>query len=327
MEPRFSLALRASATKLTNYWRFLLILQCKLFISVKPEEQVFGYNDVMVKFFKILTVLSALALGAISAKAQLLAVPDQQEFVDSVKHELDFGPYFGLYKDCYFICGTNPTHKPTSTNSDVKFQISLGIRLTPATLPGGSFIFLAYSQKTFWNVFQESLPMRDINFNPGIGWSRPFFSKDRYVGKFTLMAEHESNGRDGDASRSWNKISFSGSVLVDEWLMVHAKYWIPIVDGGNNKDILKYSGICQSGFSVTTPNKKFSWALTVIKRQGWNLNFNTIWEMSWRVSEKTNLNLFAQYYNGYGESLLDYKQFHSRLRIGLVFKPKFFSEF
>ncbi|MDE6680519.1 MAG: phospholipase A, partial [Muribaculaceae bacterium] len=37
--------------------------------------------------------------------------------------------------------------------------------------------------------------------------------------------------------------------------------------------------------------------------------------------------LFFQYYNGYGENLLDYNQYHSRLRAGIVFKPKFFSEF
>ncbi|MDE6143598.1 MAG: phospholipase A [Muribaculaceae bacterium] len=264
---------------------------------------------------------------SIPAYSQLIPVAGQKEFVDSLKQELDYGPYFGLYKDNYFTVGTAPFHKPTGTNSDVKFQISVGIRLTEATLPWNSYIFLMYTQKTFWNVFQESLPMRDINFNPGIGWTKPFFSKDRYVGKLTLMIEHESNGRDGEDSRSWNRISLSGSTLIDEWLMVHAKFWIPIIDGQNNKDILNYCGIFQSGFVVTTPNKEFSWGLTWVKRKGFNLNFNTIWEMSWRVYDKMNLNLFAQYYNGYGENLIDYNQFHSRFRVGIVFKPKFFSEF
>ena len=27
--------------------------------------------------------------------------------------------------------------------------------------------------------------MRDMNFNPGIGISKPFFNKDRYIGKLT----------------------------------------------------------------------------------------------------------------------------------------------
>lgn len=109
--------------------------------------------------------------------------------------------------------------------------------------------------------------------------------------------------------------------------MVHAKFWIPIIDGENNKDILKYCGIYQSGVVITTPNKKFNFGLTLVKREGWNFNFNTIFEASWKIHEKSNLNLFLQYYNGYGESLLDYNQFHSRLRVGIVFKPRFFSEF
>ena len=261
------------------------------------------------------------------SSAQLVPAKNQREFVDSLKKELDYGPYFGLYKDNYFIVGTTPNHIPTKLNSNVKFQISLGIRLTDAVLPWNSFIFLMYTQKTIWNVFQESLPIKDINFNPGIGWSKPFFNKDRYVGKLTFMVEHESNGRDGPESRSWNRISFSGSTVIDQWLMVHAKIWYPIVDSGNNKDILKYCGIYQSGVVITTPDKKFAFGITWVKRGGWNFNFNTIWEFTWRVHKKSNLNLFAQYYNGYGECLLNYNQFSSTLRVGLVFKPKFFSEF
>ena len=260
-------------------------------------------------------------------KAQLVPVKNQEQFTDSIKKELDFGPYFGLYKDNYFIVGTKIPAIPNAHNSDVKFQISLGIRLTDAVLPWHSYLFLMYTQKAFWNVFEDSLPMTDINFNPGIGWTKPFFSQGRYAGKMTLMLEHESNGKDGDKSRSWNRVSLSGSVLIDEWLMVHAKVWIPIIDSVNNKDITKYCGIYQSGVVFTTPNKKFSFGITWVKRRGFNLNFNTISEFTWKISAKSNLNLFAQYYNGYGESLLNYKEFHSMLRVGLVFKPKFFSEF
>lgn len=262
-----------------------------------------------------------------NALSQILPAHDQKEFVDSIKNEFDYGPYFGLYKDNYFTAGTTIGHKPTRTNSDVKFQISLAIRLTNATLPWHTFLYIMYTQKTFWNVFENSMPMHDMNFNPGIGWTKPFFSKDRYVGKLTLLVEHESNGRDSIQSRSWNRISFCGSAIVSDHLMVHAKFWIPIIDGQNNKDILNYCGIYQQGIVYTTPNQNFQFGLTLVKRKGWNLNFNSIWEASWRVNKKTNLNLFAQYYNGYGESLLDYNRFHSRLRVGIVFKPAFFSDF
>ena len=34
-----------------------------------------------------------------------------------------------------------------------------------------------------------------------------------------------------------------------------------------------------------------------------------------------------QYYNGYGEHMLDYDQYHSRIRIGILIRPEFFSDF
>ena len=67
--------------------------------------------------------------------------------------------------------------------------------------------------------------------------------------------------------------------------------------------------------------------MTFVKRKGNFFNWNTVAEVSWRVSKKTNVNIFAQYYNGYGENLLDYNKFHSRLRVGLVFKPYLFSDY
>lgn len=276
----------------------------------------------------IFILLMGLFPLAPSGRSQILKVQNQEEFVDSIKHELDYGPYFGLYKDNYFIVGTSVFSQwPTRQNSDVKFQISIAQRLTRATLPWNTYLYLFFSEKVLWNVFEESLPMRDINFNPGIGWTKPFFIKDRYVGKMTLILEHESNGRDGEASRSWNKISLSGSVLVSDWLMVHSKFWIPIVDSDNNRDILRYSGIWQSGFEVYLKDRKFVFGATFVKRRGWNLNFNTSLEFSWRIHKKANQYFFVQYYNGYGECMLDYNQFHSRLRAGIVIKPKFFSEF
>lgn len=274
-------------------------------------------------------VLSVLLLCAsLLCHAQITNLPEQTTYnADSIRRELDNGPYFTLYKDNYFIAGTSIGTKPTNTNSDVKFQISIAQRLAKSTLPFNTYLYLFYSQKCMWNVFEESMPMRDLNFNPGIGLAKHLFVKDRYIGKVSLIVEHESNGRDGAESRSWNKISLAANILIDPNFMVHGKAWIPIVDGQNNKDILDYSGIYQMGMTLTSPNKRFGFALTLIKRRGWNLNYNSIWEVNYRLFKGENQYLFLQYYNGYGENLLDYNKFHSRLRLGIVIKPKLFSEF
>lgn len=276
---------------------------------------------------RLLLFLSALIATGTVAKAQIIRDYKPLNLADSLRQEFDNGPYFTLYKDNYFTVGGPIGQRPTGNNCDVKFQISISQRLTKSTLPWNTFLFVTYTQKTFWNVFEKSMPMADINFNPGIGLSKPLFNKDRYIGKATILFEHESNGRDSILSRSWERISFIASIAIDNWLTVHGKFWIPIVDSGYNSDLLYYTGIYQTGVSVSTPDKRFCWNLLLTKRKGWNLNFNTTFEFGWRVNKKWNQYLFLQYYNGYGENLLYYKQFHSRLRVGFVIKPKFFSDF
>lgn len=246
---------------------------------------------------------------------------------DSIRRAFDDAPYFGIYKDNYFIFGPPVGQKMSRSNTNIKFQISIAQRLTRSSLPFGTYLYLFYTQKCFWNVLEKSMPMTDLNFNPGIGLTKPLFAENRYLGKVTLIAEHESNGRDGAASRSWNKISLAASILIDPSFMVHAKYWIPIIDGLNNKDILDYSGIYQMGASLMVPDSRFGASVVLVKRRGWKLNYNTIIELNYRLFRRDNQYLFLQYYNGYGEGLLAFKEYHTNLRVGIVIKPRIFSEF
>ena len=92
---------------------------------------------------KWLMAVAGLVIAWQPVAGQLVPVKNQREFTDSLKKELDYGPFFGLYKDTYFIVGTKVPGIPTAYNSDVKFQISFAIRLTNATLPWNSFLFLS----------------------------------------------------------------------------------------------------------------------------------------------------------------------------------------
>lgn len=281
-----------------------------------------------MKQLLLIFITCILALSAPqAARAQIISIDGEKLDADSIRKDFDDRPYFGLYKDNYFIFGPSIGPRMTKENTNVKFQISIAQKLTRSTLPWGTYLYLFYSQKCFWNVLENSMPMTDLNFNPGIGLTKPLFVKNRYIGKVSLIIEHESNGRDSIWSRSWNKVSLSANIMLSRNLMVHGKLWIPIVDGMNNQDILKYSGIFQTGFQAITNNRRFNFGVTLVKRQGWNLNFNTIVDVSFRILKSDNQFLYLQYYNGYGEGLLDYKQFHSQLRLGLLIKPKLFSEF
>lgn len=264
-----------------------------------------------------------------SLDAQIMTnMPGQQVLnTDSLLREFDSRPSFGLYKDNYFIFGIPTDHAPTVKNSNAKFQISISQRLTKSVLPWNTYLYLFYTQKCFWNIIDDSMPMTDLNFNPGIGIAKLLFVKSRFIGKLTIQLEHESNGKDSIDSRSWERVSFGANIMVDPNLIIHGKYWIPIVDGKHNKDLLDYVGIFQVGATMTSISRKFGLAFNLTKRKGWNLNYNLSAEVSYRFSRKAQQHLFMQYYCGYGEGLFEYKKHSSMLRVGVVIKPDLFSEY
>ncbi len=276
---------------------------------------------------KLLLCLLIIALWPVAAAAQIISSDEGRFDPDSIRRDFRNQPYFGLYKDNYFIIGPPTNVPPTARNTNIKFQISIAQRVTDATLPWGTYMYLFYSQKCFWNILEDSQPMTDLNYNPGIGFTKPVFVKNRYVGKLSLLIEHESNGRDSIWSRSWNKVSLAANVIIDPNLSVAGKVWIPIIDGMHNQDILKYNGIYQTSVQVNSTNRKFSGAVTLTKRQGWNFNYNMAIDLAYRTTTKSNQYIFLQYYRGYGEGLLDYKVWKSQIRIGLLIKPPLFSDF
>ncbi|MDE5629044.1 MAG: phospholipase A [Muribaculaceae bacterium] len=281
----------------------------------------------MPKFIRAV-LLSVILSVCFPVSAQILVTGGGEALTeDSVLRDFSNQPYFGLYKDNYFIFGPSVGPKANKQNTNVKFQISIAQRLTRSTLPWGTYLYLFYTQKCFWNVLENSLPMTDLNFNPGIGITKPLFVKNRYIGKLTFLVEHESNGRDSIESRSWNRVALAANVFVTKNLMVHGKIWAPIVDGENNRDIVDYCGFWQVGFQAISDNKRFIGGVTAVKRKGWNLNSNIVVDLAYRIFKRDNQYLFLQFYNGYGEGLLEYNKFHSQIRIGLLIRPKLFSDF
>jgi len=281
--------------------------------------------------YRIIILLTLAVTAGITARldAQILTTAEAPRVIDtdSVRRAYDRGPYFGLYKDNYFIFGPPVGERITRDNTNVKFQISISQKLTKSTLPLNTYLYLFYTQKVFWNILQNSMPMTDLNFNPGIGLAKPLFVKGRYVGKVTLAIEHESNGRDSIWSRSVERMSLGANIIIDSNIQVHGKFWLSWVDGVNNKDLLRYTGIYQTGVTYTASNRRWVASAILVKRNNWKLDFNTILEFAYKFGNNQNQYLFFQYYNGYGEGLLDYKQFHSQFRVGICIKPTLFSDY
>ncbi|MDE5981805.1 MAG: phospholipase, partial [Duncaniella sp.] len=97
----------------------------------------------MERFFKILAVTVVALAGAVfSASGQIVSDNVGNVDSDSIRQAFDKGPYFGLYKDNYFIFGPAIGQRITKENTNIKFQISIAKRLTRSTLPLGTYLFL-----------------------------------------------------------------------------------------------------------------------------------------------------------------------------------------
>lgn len=248
---------------------------------------------------------------------------------EEVRSKLDSTHSFGILKDTYFITG-NPLNKEINVdNADVKYQISFRQRLTNSYLPFNTFIFISYTQKSFWNIYKKSSPFLDTNFNPGIGLGRYLISDDNnYMGSVFVQLEHESNGKDSLDSRSWDFMSASGKYYFNDRLFFRAKAWLPLflLMEDTNTDLLRYKGYANFSVDYRTKNERWWFNANVTPRRNF-ITMNTNLSAAFRVSKKFNQYLFFELYNGRGDSLLDYKEYDLKLRVGMCIKPDFFSVF
>lgn len=254
----------------------------------------------------------------------------QPRYLEISENELvkmaDKLPSFAVYRDTYFITGVPINKEITNESADATFQISIRQRLTKSVLPFKTFFYLTYTQKSFWDIYAESSPFRDTNYNPGIGLGKYLLFNNKVVGAAFLQLKHESNGRDGDDSRSWNYLSLSMKYYFNVRFNIAGEVWLPYVDGGNNKDLLDYKGIGYVSLNYISPKSKWWLSADINPRKGFG-NINTTLTAGYRISARSNQYLFARFYQGYGESLLDYNKYTMNLRVGICIKPDFYSVF
>lgn len=240
---------------------------------------------------------------------------------DEILNILDNQPNFGIYKDNYFITGINTNKALSIYDADAKYQISIRHRLTKTILPFNTFLMLTYTQKSFWNIYEKSLPFKDNNYNPGLTLAKPVILDNKLLGLVSIALEHESNGRDSIYSRSWNNVVLSGVYLVNSNLSVQGKLWMGL-KSIENPDLYKYKGYGLVALNYRTNNEKF-WFSAILNPRHKFGDFNTQLEMNIKLISKSNQYIFIQWYNGYGESLLDYNQYSSMVRMGICIKPPF----
>jgi phospholipase A1 len=122
-------------------------------------------------------------------------------------------------------------------------------------------------------------------------------------------ANHQSNGRSEPLSRSWNRLI--GQLEAEHGdLRLGLRVWAPLeTSPSDNPDIYEYLGYGELHASHDLSKHHFGLMFR-------NPTHPTI-QLDWTYPLGETIRFYAKYFNGYGESLLDYD--HSVNRIGVGF--------
>jgi phospholipase A1 len=206
---------------------------------------------------------------------------------------------------------------------EVAYQISFKFKLWEDVLGGKADLWAAYTQVSFWQFYDraDSSPFRETDYEPEILLNfRTDYRLLGLKGRFLNVGfNHQSNGRSEPLSRSWNRVvANAGFDRGPVALILSAWYRIPEKDvDDDNPGIEDFMGYGQLTAYWFLGNHR----LGVDLRN--NLDFRDnrgAVQLEWAFPLTRWVNGYVRYFNGYGESLLDYNASSNRIGAGFVLK-------
>lgn len=265
-----------------------------------------------------LSILLITLFTGMTSFSQRLKRLDRQE----TKEYFKTMPGFSMHKDIYFITGVPMNRRIDNESADIKFQISFKQMITRTTLPWNSYLFVSYTQNSFWNAYKKSSPFKDHNYNPAIGLGKPVFNKeDKLAGLASLEVMHNSNGQDSIFSRSWNRVKLKYTMPLDQSTLFSAELWAPFGYKGDNSHLLDYEGLFKLKLDHEFIPHKLRADVTVQKGlKDWNGKFRA--RLFYSPFKSQNQYLMLEWFAGHSENLLNYKQFKNMIRVGYAIKTR-----
>jgi phospholipase A1/A2 len=225
--------------------------------------------------------------------------------------------------------------------TQVKFQFSFKYDLWPST--SHHTVYLAYTQKSLWDLYEASSPFRESNYAPEIFYahyhSELHGQPSPGCGLFAehVGVEHESNGEASDASRSWNRIFANVEATcygTPAYGLAGLRVWYPI-GIGENETITETQGYGELllGVGVDHDDSHMNGLLTAAFRKGiskqlakgsvtidarWRPTYQRLFGKAWKFAPY----LWFQMFTGYGETLGTYDSATTSLRVGIGFTDR-----
>ncbi len=210
---------------------------------------------------------------------------------------------------------------------EIKFQISFRARLLKDLFKTGGDLMFGYTQQSYWQAYNKdvSSPFRETNYEPEIMLA--FRRRQDTLGLknrlIILGFAHQSNGRSQPLSRSWNRL-YVNFIFERENLYFSIKPWYRIPEsekddpsdpaGDDNPDIEDFMGYGELTALYIKNKHRFG----IMLRNNLRRDNKGAVQLDWSrpISRKTQV--YVQYFNGYGESLIDYNRSVNRIGVGVM---------
>ncbi len=293
--------------------------------SVVPQNSL-AQNSAMVESSALNSAASnfldagSTASGSASnlASSNSASLSQNSASLDSTPQGEQNGRNFGFlglkyYEPIYMLFTHDFSKKPDRKADELHFEFSFERPITYDALGLGEKISFAYAQNSWWQITQDSAPFRESNYRPELYVSAPV----PFADELKIGAMHESNGKGGEESRSWNRL-YAQSTWSADGFSITPRAWYAFWLDRTNEDIADYMGYGDLRASYTFGKQR----LSALWRN--NLHFDG----SNRGAIELNYSFpifnsgfygYLRYFNGYGESLADYKRSVNKIGIGLSF--------
>jgi phospholipase A1/A2 len=210
----------------------------------------------------------------------------------------------------------------TIDDLEFKLQYSFKYPLSTGLFGSSHALWVAYTQQSFWQAYntEASRPFRETNYEPEIfvAFNLGDFELFGVDPKFlNVSLNHQSNGRSEPTSRSWNRITAELIFEYDNLAFSVRPWWrIPERDSiDDNPDIHRYLGYADF-------NLIYHWndyAVDVMVRNNFSASSNRgALQIGFSFPLWNRFQGYVQYFNGYGESMVDYNHHTQSLGIGII---------